>query len=412
MGKSDKRRAGNKIDEQQTMGQSYLTGLQSQLAGQYGNYSNAMFGQTPSAVQNTFGWGTTTPQFSWPGTSYFPGSTTGNNNPYGSAIGGPNQGERTRPPGSPPIGTATGGSNYPPIGGGGTGPSIGGTGTGVFGEAQFRQMFPGNNLSSDQLWAARDQLAKQGIQVLTNAEGVHGKIKLPNGQIVDVIQGAGSGVNRPQWLTGNAPMGTGASGGILGQTQADYGNLMKQYQGWADTGGLSEQDKANLRQRAVSPIRSMYERGTQDLARQRTLQGGYSPGQTTALTRMNRNLGQGMSDVTGNAEANITDMMLKGKQFGMGGMSGMYGQTPGMLSTVGNQMLAGMGQQLQAGGLQNDLSQALMRAQIGQGEMKGFPWAQTLKTIAALAAAYPTGGASLAMTPAFTGAGFAGGGMV
>lgn len=76
--------------------------------------------------------------------------------------------------------------------------------------AYFNQLFPGDYLDSAMLIAKEAELGQQGIKVLRNAEGRAGKIQLPNGQIIDVVQGGGTGVNRKQWLTGDG--GTGSSG--------------------------------------------------------------------------------------------------------------------------------------------------------------------------------------------------------
>jgi hypothetical protein len=45
----------------------------------------------------------------------------------------------------------------------------------------------------DALLAKEQELAAQGIKVLRNAAGVAGKVQLPTGEIVDVIQSAGTG---------------------------------------------------------------------------------------------------------------------------------------------------------------------------------------------------------------------------
>lgn len=84
----------------------------------------------------------------------------------------------------------------------------------------FNSLFPGESLTPADLTAKRDELAKVGIQLAPNAAGVNAKIRLPDGQIVDVIQGAASGLNRKQWLTGG---GTNAPNA--------YGNLFAGYQG-------------------------------------------------------------------------------------------------------------------------------------------------------------------------------------
>lgn len=78
----------------------------------------------------------------------------------------------------------------------------------------FNQLFPGETLTPEMLTQNEAALKAQGITLVRNAAGIPGKIKLPNGQVVDVIQGAGSGLNRKQWLTGD---GGGAGMGTLNQ---------------------------------------------------------------------------------------------------------------------------------------------------------------------------------------------------
>lgn len=89
-------------------------------------------------------------------------------------------------------------------------------------QAYFNSLFPGDTLSPQQLMAAKDQLASRGIKVLTNASGISAKIQLPNGQIIDVIQGAGAGMNKKQWLTGEG----GGGGNALGQLGYGFGSSM------------------------------------------------------------------------------------------------------------------------------------------------------------------------------------------
>jgi hypothetical protein len=392
MGKSDKRRAQGKIDEQQKLAQGYLTGLQGQLAGQYGGYSNAMFGSTPSATNNTYGWGTTTPHYSWTNQGYFPGSTTGNNAPFD-----PNAGGRTAPPGSQTGGYAIprGGGVYNPPGAPTGDTRIAGGQPQTLQTAQVQPRLA-SILQGEASPARLQQLMPQIQQAFpgTFLEDSD-EIVIPGYGRIDVggnFEGGGpmrwtfqsQADNLARGIDNSRAVG-GFGGGIMGRTLGDYDSIMRQYQNWANTGGMTEMDKANLRGRAISPIRSMYSNAQREIGRTRGLQGGYSPGHTAALTRLNRDFGQNASDATLNAEAAITDMMLRGKQFGMGGMSGMYGQTPGLASTFGNQMLASMGQQLQAGGLQNQLANMLIGGQTQEGMMQGFPWAEFLKGLGSLA---------------------------
>src|SRR6185369_11111764 len=71
-------------------------------------------------------------------------------------------------------------------------------------EGWFNTLFPGESLSPDQLVAKEAEINAAGGKVLRNAAGVAGKIQLPGGEIIDVIQGASSGLNRKQFLRGDA----------------------------------------------------------------------------------------------------------------------------------------------------------------------------------------------------------------
>src|SRR5882672_6988430 len=105
-----------------------------------------------------------------------------------------------------------------PLGGGG-GINPGGAATPLSGQdpqAFFNQLFPGDTLTPDMLTQNEQALKAQGIELVRNAAGVPGKIKLPNGQVIDVIQGAGSGMNKKQWLTGDAWGGAASPYGSLG----------------------------------------------------------------------------------------------------------------------------------------------------------------------------------------------------
>lgn len=76
----------------------------------------------------------------------------------------------------------------------------------------FSQQF-GSPSTVNDLLAIEGKLGQSGIKVLRNAAGVAGKVQLPNGQIVDVINSAGLGGRGFQWLTGD---GGGAQGGMGG----------------------------------------------------------------------------------------------------------------------------------------------------------------------------------------------------
>lgn len=76
-------------------------------------------------------------------------------------------------------------------------------------EAWFRRNLGRPTLSPAELIALEGKLNQAGVKVLRNASGVAGKVQLPSGQTVDVIQRAGAGGNTFQWLTGSGSAGGG-----------------------------------------------------------------------------------------------------------------------------------------------------------------------------------------------------------
>lgn len=105
------------------------------------------------------------------------------------------------------------------------------------------------------------------------------------------------------------------------------------FQDFAKTGGFSAADLANIRARAVSPVRAAYLNAQQNVNRQRSLQGGYSPGFGVLQARMQRQQGQGVSDAATNAEASIAEMVQQGKLAGLQGMAGTEARSGGSDTT-------------------------------------------------------------------------------
>lgn len=151
----------------------------------------------------------------------------------------------------------------------------------------------------------------------------------------------------------------------------DYNRMMGGYDQFAKTGGFTPQGIAAIRSRSTAPIRGIYQNAQRNLARNRTLQGGYSPGYQASLSRLQRDTGQQMSDVTTNAEANIAQMVQQGKLAGLAGGSQLYGTQPGQVQTFGNQLLTNMGQQVDIENLQGRLGLGTMDAQIRAGQLPG-----------------------------------------
>lgn len=116
----------------------------------------------------------------------------------------------------------------------------------------------------------------------------------------------------------------GGGGGGGGQPSAFAG-----FQQFAQTGGFSPEDLANIRARALSPVRAVYANAQREVNRQRALQGGYSPGFNVLQARMAREQGQEISDQATNAEASIAEMVQKGKLAGLQGMASTEGSGGG-----------------------------------------------------------------------------------
>ncbi len=73
----------------------------------------------------------------------------------------------------------------------------------------------------------------------------------------------------------------------------------------ATTGGYSEADKQNIRERDISPIRSIYANAQQNTERAKALGGGYSPNFNAVTSRMARDEADKIGDITTSANANI-----------------------------------------------------------------------------------------------------------
>jgi hypothetical protein len=97
---------------------------------------------------------------------------------------------------------------------------------------------------------------------------------------------------------------------------------------------------------------------------------------------MSRDAAYATSDQTTNAEAGIAQMIQQGKLAGLGGLqsgilggqagaSGLYGTTPGLANTFGNQVLGSTGQMLQGNQLANDISRMKMGGAANAAQVPG-----------------------------------------
>lgn len=89
------------------------------------------------------------------------------------------------------------------------------------------------------------------------------------------------------------------------------------------TGGLSDADQSNLRARGVSPIRSVYQNAQRNMERQARLSGGRSANYNASASRMAREQSESMAGAMQNVNAGIAEMVQRGRLAAMPEMSRM-----------------------------------------------------------------------------------------
>ena len=119
---------------------------------------------------------------------------------------------------------------------------------------------------------------------------------------------------------------------------ADYqpGSDFSQLRDIADTGGYSSGDISNIRERAVSPIRSIYDSANRNLLRQKNLQGGYAPNFAAASAKMARESSNLISGKTTDANAAIAEMVQRGKLSGATALAPLEAQEAARRQAVTN----------------------------------------------------------------------------
>lgn len=208
------------------------------------------------------------------------------------------------------------------------------------------------------------------------------RTKLVNGLVTDggatntSVFGTQSGAGG--WGPGTSGYsGSGSSGG-----GGDNSSAIGGFQNFAETGGFSPQDIADIRARAIAPTRAIYQNAQNDLSTQMARTGGYMPNYAPAQANLARQANYGISDANINANAAIDQMVQQGKLYGLTGMSnaqlgalsgmtGMYGTTPALSSTFGNQVLNSGSQGIDIANSQNNLANILLNAKYNQSQIPG-----------------------------------------
>ncbi len=160
----------------------------------------------------------------------------------------------------------------------------------------------------------------------------------------------------------------------VGQQANDYSNIMKGYgdlssspayantANLATTGGYSDQNIADIRERSISPIRSMYASAKENVGRNTALSGGYSPNANAVQAKLARDESTQVGDATTNVNAQLAQNIAGNKmqmapQFSanaaapLQNQQSLYGTTPALSKTFGDQALG-------AADLQNRINQA------------------------------------------------------
>lgn len=105
------------------------------------------------------------------------------------------------------------------------------------------------------------------------------------------------------------------------------------YREFAKTGGYSPTDIQELRARGINPIRASYGTTMRELDRARALGGpGGAPNYIAAVSRANRELPGQMADAMTTVNANLAEQIRAGRLQGLAGLSGI-GSTMGGLSS-------------------------------------------------------------------------------
>lgn len=226
--------------------------------------------------------------------------------------------------------------------------------------------------------------------------------------------------------------------GELNESYAALRGALPGYQEFANTGGYSPTDIQELRARGTSPIRAAYGNSMMQLDRARSLGGSAgAPNYIAALSKMQREQPGQMASAMTDVNARLAEDIRSGKLAGLGGMTqvggqmgqlssaeagrqlqaaisnqgadlqskgmteeslmnnfrnkmgalgamtSLYGTSPGMAGTFGNQVLGATGQE-------NNYNLGLLNAQRGalNPASQGTPWWHTALKVAGTVAPY------------------------
>jgi hypothetical protein len=97
------------------------------------------------------------------------------------------------------------------------------------------------------------------------------------------------------------------------QESGEQKEAFKKLRELSETGGLNEAERGDLRARGISPIRAVYANMEREMGRNRSLSGGYSPSYNATAARMAREGSESIAGATTNVNAKIAEMVQQGK---------------------------------------------------------------------------------------------------
>jgi len=122
------------------------------------------------------------------------------------------------------------------------------------------------------------------------------------------------------------PVFQGQLQGTPYQRSSELNTALTGLEDYSRTGGYSDADIGNIRERAISPIRSIYSSAQEGLRRNKVLQGGYSPNYGAVSAKMARDASSRIGDITTNANAQIAQMIASGKLSGLQSLGSVAGR--------------------------------------------------------------------------------------
>jgi hypothetical protein len=194
---------------------------------------------------------------------------------------------------------------------------------------------------SDDLYNRNAQLASIGSlapaaqTTASSMQGMGGAPNIAQGHAADLATSGGVDMGAlhstiPQYQaqqTGNEVQNWQSMEKNGGLDDADKNNYLGGgvYKNFADTGGFSGADKNRYMQQATATVPAMYSQMANEMARRRSVQGGYSPGFTNSMGLLARQKSQDMASTTMNAQNSLLDQVNKNKLAGASGLQSGQG---------------------------------------------------------------------------------------